>query len=61
MGENMEEACFYWFMEQIGGEGGVSVINNGGRFVLGHTTEYMASGYADGRGVVVREGFKKVR
>jgi hypothetical protein len=35
-------------------------MNGGGKFVLMHTTEYMASGYADRKGVVVGQGFKRL-
>lgn len=45
----------------IGGTGGVIVINGNGKSVLMHTTEFMASGYADKQGVVVREGFRRLK
>jgi beta-aspartyl-peptidase (threonine type) len=45
----------------IGGTAGVIAINGKGKFALMHTTEYMAAGYADGKGLVVGEGFKMLR
>jgi isoaspartyl peptidase/L-asparaginase-like protein (Ntn-hydrolase superfamily) len=44
----------------LGGQAGVIVLNRYGRFVIAHTTGYMASGYATGKGIVVKEGFKRV-
>ncbi len=45
---------------KIGGEAGIILINNKGQFTITHTTEYMASGYANKRGIVVKEGFEKI-
>jgi L-asparaginase / beta-aspartyl-peptidase len=45
----------------IGGEAGVIVMNNKEQCTLLHTTEYMASGFANKSGVTVQEGFKKIR
>ncbi|MBI5740759.1 MAG: isoaspartyl peptidase/L-asparaginase [Nitrospirae bacterium] len=39
----------------IGGEAGVIVISSGERFTISHNTKYMASGYTDGKKVVVKE------
>lgn len=44
---------------QLGGEGGIILINNKGKFIIMHTTEYMASGYASKRGIVVENVFNK--
>lgn len=41
----------------IGGKAGVIVINKKGRFTILHSTKYMASGYANSKGIVVKEGF----
>lgn len=46
---------------KIGGEAGIILISGKGQFIIMHTTEYMASGYADRKGITVREGFKKLR
>ncbi|MEW6416832.1 MAG: isoaspartyl peptidase/L-asparaginase family protein [Nitrospirota bacterium] len=46
-------------LSKIGGEAGIILINNKGRFTIMHTTEYMPSGYADNRGFVIKEGFEK--
>lgn len=45
---------------QMGGQAGVILINKRGRFSIVHTTENMASGYADKKGIVVKEAFKKI-
>ena len=47
-------------LSKIGGEAGVIVINKKGQFTIIHTTKYMVSGYAHKKGIVVKEGFKKV-
>ena len=44
----------------MGGEAGIILINNKGLFEIVHTTDYMASGYAGKKGIVVKEGFKKI-
>lgn len=44
----------------IGGRAGVLALDSSGRFAITHTTEYMASGYMDKKGIVVKGGFKKV-
>jgi len=44
---------------RMGGEAGVIVMSKEGGFTIAHTTEYMASGYAYGKRIVVKEGFKK--
>jgi beta-aspartyl-peptidase (threonine type) len=46
---------------QIGGAGGVIVLNKNGRFSIQHTTDYMASGYRNEKGTVVQEGFDRAR
>ncbi len=45
---------------KLGGAAGTLLINKNGRFTIMHTTDHMASGYADKRGIVVKEGFKKI-
>ncbi len=45
----------------LGGEAGVIVINTRGRFTMLHTTPYMASGYANRKGILVKEGFQQYR
>ena len=45
---------------KLGGAAGTLLINKKGRFTIMHTTDHMASGYADKRGIVVKEGFKKI-
>lgn len=42
---------------RTGGAGGVIVLDNRGRFAILHTTLFMAAGYADRKGITVREGF----
>lgn len=39
----------------IGGRAGVIAINRKGQFAIAHTTRYMASGYANEKGIMVRE------
>jgi beta-aspartyl-peptidase (threonine type) len=46
---------------KMGGEAGIILISGKGQFTIMHTTEYMASGYADGKGITVRDGFKRLR
>jgi beta-aspartyl-peptidase (threonine type) len=48
---------------KIEGRAGVILINNKGEFTITHTTEYMASGYINKKGIkgiVVKEGFKRM-
>jgi beta-aspartyl-peptidase (threonine type) len=45
---------------RMGGKAGVILINNKGRFAIIHATEYMASGYINKKGIVVKEGFKRI-
>lgn len=45
---------------KIEGEAGLIVLDRKGKFAIAHTTERMASGYADKKGVVVKEGFKRI-
>jgi beta-aspartyl-peptidase (threonine type) len=47
-------------LSKLGGEAGIILINNKGRFTITHTTEYMPSGYVNKRGIVIKEGFKKI-
>jgi beta-aspartyl-peptidase (threonine type) len=42
---------------RTGGAGGVIVLDRQGRFSILHTTPFMAAGYAENRGIAVREGF----
>jgi beta-aspartyl-peptidase (threonine type) len=44
---------------RIGGQAGIIVLNYRGRHAVMHTTPYMASGYADEKGLIVKAGFKK--
>jgi len=44
----------------LGGQAGVIVLNRHGRFTITHTTDFMASGYATGKGITVQQGFKQV-
>jgi beta-aspartyl-peptidase (threonine type) len=44
----------------IGGRGGVIAVNGRGRFILMHTTRYMAAGYANRHGVVVGKDFTRI-
>jgi beta-aspartyl-peptidase (threonine type) len=41
----------------IGGKAGVILINSIGRFSISHNTKYMASGYIDGKRLLVKESF----
>jgi len=43
---------------RLGGEAGVIALNPAGKTAVMHTTPYMASGYANRKGIVVREGFR---
>ena len=45
---------------EMGGGAGIILINKKGLFKIVHTTDYMASGYAGKKGIVVKEGFKKI-
>jgi len=40
----------------LGGQAGVIVLNKHGRFAIMHTTNYMVSGYANNKGIVVQPG-----
>lgn len=42
-------------ISKIGGEAGVIALNRKGKFAIIHTTRYMASGYANQKGIVVKE------
>ncbi len=42
-----------------GGAGGVIVLNRQGRYSILHTTRFMAAGYADKKGIFVKEGFDR--
>lgn len=44
----------------LGGEAGVLVINRKGRFCIIHTTEYMPSGYATKKGILVQDSFRRI-
>jgi len=44
----------------IGGGAGLILINKKGRFKIVHTTDYMASGYALKKSIVVKDGFAKI-
>ena len=43
-------------LSMIGGKAGVIVINKKGQFTILHSTKYMASGYVNEKGIVVKEG-----
>ncbi len=45
---------------RIGGQAGLIALNRDARWSIRHTTDYMASGYATGKRIEVREGFQKV-
>ncbi len=45
---------------KLGGQAGIILINRKGFFTILHTTEYMVSGYANNKGIVVEEAFKKI-
>ncbi|MCL5062693.1 MAG: isoaspartyl peptidase/L-asparaginase family protein [Nitrospiraceae bacterium] len=45
-------------LSKIGGKAGVIVINKKGRFAILHSTKYMASGYVNEKGIVVKEGVR---
>lgn len=47
-------------ISQLGGEAGIILLNAYGQFTIMHTTEYMPSGYANRRGLFVKEGFNKI-
>jgi beta-aspartyl-peptidase (threonine type) len=44
----------------LGGAAGVIVLDRAGRPELAHTTGYMASGYMNEKGMVVREAFRSI-
>lgn len=45
----------------IGGEAGLIAVKRTGSFAIMHTTAHMASGYANGKEIVVKEGFTIVK
>jgi beta-aspartyl-peptidase (threonine type) len=45
---------------EIGGRAGVIAVTAHGRFILMHTTRYMAAGYANRNGVVVGKDFRRI-
>ncbi len=47
-------------LKRIGGQAGLILIDRGGRFSIMHTTDYMASGYADKKGINIKEAFKNL-
>jgi beta-aspartyl-peptidase (threonine type) len=47
-------------LKRLGGEAGIILLNRKGKFVIMHTTAYMPSGYASGKGIVVMEAFKGI-
>jgi beta-aspartyl-peptidase (threonine type) len=47
-------------LSRIGGDAGVILINHKGRSTIMHTTDYMASGYINKEGIVVKEGFRRI-
>ena len=44
----------------LGGHAGVIVLNRQGGYAIMHTTEYMASGLATKKGIVVQQAFKRI-
>ena len=42
---------------RTGGAAGVIVLDKQGRFSIVHSTQFMAAGYADKKGITVKEGF----
>jgi L-asparaginase / beta-aspartyl-peptidase len=48
-------------LSRIGGDAGVILTSNKGRFTIMHTTDYMASGYINEKGIVVKEGFDRLK
>jgi len=42
---------------RTGGAAGVIVLDKRGRFSIVHSTRFMAAGYADKKGITVKEGF----
>jgi beta-aspartyl-peptidase (threonine type) len=45
---------------KIGGQAGLIALDRLGRFTILHTTDYMGSGYAKGKRILVKEGFRRV-
>jgi L-asparaginase / beta-aspartyl-peptidase len=45
---------------KMGGGAGLILINKKGLFKIVHTTDYMASGYAGKKDIVVKDGFTKI-
>ncbi|MEW6586870.1 MAG: isoaspartyl peptidase/L-asparaginase family protein [Nitrospirota bacterium] len=48
-------------IQSLGGEAGVIAVNARGQFSISHTTHYMPSGYATKKGIVVQDGFNRIR
>ncbi|MBI5643673.1 MAG: isoaspartyl peptidase/L-asparaginase [Deltaproteobacteria bacterium] len=46
---------------EIGGDAGLLALNRQGKFAIIHTTEKMPGGYAGKDGIIVKEGFTRVR
>ncbi len=44
-------------LTRMGGAAGVIVLDKHGRFSIAHSTRFMAAGYADKKGIIVKEGF----
>ncbi len=44
----------------LGGHAGVIVLNRQGKFAIMHTTDYMASGVATKKGIVVQREFRRI-
>jgi len=45
----------------MNGQAGLIALDQKGRYTILHTTDYMASGYAKGKRIEVREQGKQVR
>ncbi len=45
---------------RLQGDAGIIVINKKGQFTVVHTTEYMAAGYINKKGTMVKESFKRI-
>ncbi len=46
-------------LTRSGGAAGVIVLDKRGRFCISHSTRFMAAGYADKKGMLVKEGFDR--
>jgi len=46
---------------RMNGQAGLIALDQKGRYTILHTTDYMASGYAKGKRIEVREQGKQVR